>query len=146
MPTKGASTGLPLPRFASLKTSPIDVRVGPGFRYPVTWVYQSRGLPIEIIREYDVWRQVRDADGSIGWVQELKLSGKRQFITTAALSDLHSTTETDSPVVAHIDAGVMGHITSCAIGSDWCAVTIGSTKGWLLRSSFYGTLPGEILP
>ena len=73
MPTKGASTGLPLPRFASLKTSPVELRVGPGFRYPVVWVYQDRNLPVEIIREYDVWRQVRTPDGSEGWVQSLKI-------------------------------------------------------------------------
>jgi len=146
MPKIGASTGLPLPRFASLKTSPVDMRVGPGFRYPVTWVYQQRNLPVEIIREYDVWRQIQTSDGTQGWVQELKLSGKREFLVTDGTRELHSTTEVDSPVVARVEPGVIGHITSCAIGSDWCEVSVGGVDGWLLRSEFFGTLPGEVLP
>ena len=146
MPTKGASTGLPLPRFASFKTSPVEMRVGPGFRYPVIWVFQKRGLPVEIIREYDVWRQVQTPDGSEGWVQSLKLQGKRQFIVTGATCDLHSTTETSAPVVARLEPGAIGHITSCAIGSGWCKVAVGNVEGWLLRSDIFGILPDEVLP
>lgn len=146
MPTKGASTGLPLPRFASLKTSPVDMRVGPGFRYPVTWVYQKRDLPVEIIREYDVWRQIKTSDGTEGWVQSLKLSGKRDFLITDAEHDLHETTEDDSPVVARVEPGVIGHITSCAVGSEWCEVSVGDVKGWLRRDEFFGVLPDEVLP
>lgn len=146
MPTKGASTGLPLPRFASLKTSPVDMRVGPGFRYPITWVYHERNLPVEIIREYDVWRQVEMSDGTEGWVQELKLSGKREFLVTGEIRDLHATTEVDSPVVAKVEPGVIGHITSCAIGSEWCEVSIGKVDGWLLRTDMFGVLPDEVLP
>lgn len=146
MPTKGASTGLPLPRFASLKTSPVQMRVGPGFRYPINWVLQERNLPVEIIREYDVWRQVELSDGTEGWVQELKLSGKREFVVTGDIRDLHSTTEADAPVVAKVEPGVIGHITSCAIGSQWCEVSIGNVDGWLLRSDIFGVLPDEVLP
>ena len=146
MPTVGASTGLPLPRFASLKTSPVDMRVGPGFRYPIVWIYQKRDLPVEIIREYDVWRQVRAPDGSEGWVQELKLSGKREFIVEGGTQDLHSTTEDDSPVVARVEAGVIGHISSCAVGSDWCKLSVGNVEGWMRREGFFGVLAGEILP
>jgi len=146
MPTKGASTGLPLPRFASLKTSPVDMRVGPGFRYPIIWQYQKRDLPVEIIREYDVWRQIRTSDGTEGWVQELKLSGKRNFLITDNTQDLHATTEIDSPVVARVEPGVIGHITSCAIGSEWCEVTVGNVEGWLPRTEFFGVMPGEVLP
>ncbi len=150
MPTKGASTGLPLPRFASLKTSPVELRVGPGFRYPVVWVYQDRNLPVEIIREYDVWRQVRTPDGSEGWVQSLKIQGKREFIIqgdkNGSPRDLHSTTKADSSVVARLQPGVIGHITRCAIGSQWCEVEVGNVDGWLLRSDFFGALPDEVLP
>jgi len=146
MPKIGAATGLPLPRFASLKTSPVDMRVGPGFRYPITWVFQKRDLPVEIIREYDVWRQIRTPDGTEGWVQELKLSGKREFIVTGASQDLHSTTEADSPVVARLEPNVIGHIATCSIGSDWCKLAVGNVEGWMTREGFFGTLPGEVLP
>ena len=146
MPTIGASTGLPLPRYASLKTSPVELRVGPGFRYPVVWIYKKRDLPVLIFREYDVWRQIRTPDGSEGWVQALKLQGKREFITLPGTHALRSTTEDDASVVAQLDAGVVGHIDRCAIGSGWCKVSVAGLEGWLLRSDFFGAMPDEVLP
>src|SRR5688572_30955477 len=68
---------LPLPRFASLDSNQINLRAGPGTDYPILWVYQRRGLPVEIIGEFDTWRRIRDRDGAVGWVQQNLLSGKR---------------------------------------------------------------------
>ncbi len=146
LPTVGDSTHLPLPRFASLKSASVDLRVGPGYRYPRAWVLQSRGLPVKIIREYDVWRQIETADGTQGWVKSSALAGKRDFLVLTGGADLHSTTEASSDVVARLDANVIGHIDSCAIGSDWCKVDTGSTKGWIQRDGFFGAMPGEVLP
>ena len=42
-------SGLPLPRFASLKADEVNVRTGPGPRYPVDWVFKSRNMPVEIV-------------------------------------------------------------------------------------------------
>ncbi|MBY0510362.1 MAG: hypothetical protein K2P94_09430, partial [Rhodospirillaceae bacterium] len=79
---KGAAAGLPIPRFVSLRTNPINLRTGPGVRYPVDWVYVRRHLPVEVIGEFDTWRQIRDPDGTEGWVHQQMLSGKRAAIVT----------------------------------------------------------------
>src|SRR5262249_37625253 len=71
---------LPLPRFASLDSSEVNLRAGPGRDYRILWVYQRRGLPVEIIEEFDTWRRVRDRDGTVGWVQQNLLSGKRSAL------------------------------------------------------------------
>ena len=55
-----------LPHFASLRVDPVNLRTGPGTRYPVEWVYQKKGLPVEVTATFDVWRRVRDADGTTG--------------------------------------------------------------------------------
>ena len=68
------STALPLPRFAALKSDKVYARAGPDQRYPVTWVYQKTGLPVEITQEYDAWRKIRDVDGGEGWVHKSLLS------------------------------------------------------------------------
>ena len=73
-------SGLPLPRFASLKSSPINMRIGPGTEHAIQWRYLKAGLPMEIVLEYDNWRKVRDADGAEGWVYHSMLSGKRTAI------------------------------------------------------------------
>src|SRR6516225_9869694 len=62
---KSASSGLPLPRFVSLKAGRVNVRVGPGEDYKVAWIYTKPGLPIEVVQEYDTWRRIRDSDGTV---------------------------------------------------------------------------------
>ncbi|MCU0790748.1 MAG: SH3 domain-containing protein, partial [Nitratireductor sp.] len=57
------SSGLPLPRYVSLKSARVNMRVGPGRDYMVDWMYMKRGLPMEVIQEYDTWRKVRDSEG-----------------------------------------------------------------------------------
>lgn len=74
---KGRVTGYPLPRFASLKADRVRMRAGPSTDYPVRFIYEARGLPVEIIEEYDNWRQVRDSDGTSGWMSAVMLSGAR---------------------------------------------------------------------
>src|ERR1700709_774260 len=69
--------GLPLPRFASTRSAPINVRVGPGQKYDLAWTYNKTGMPVEITAEFDIWRKIRDFDGSEGWVQQNLLSGSR---------------------------------------------------------------------
>ena len=70
-------SGLPLPRFVTTRSTPINVRVGPGTRYDVAWIYKVAGTPVEIIQEFDTWRKIRDVDGSEGWVHQNMLSGSR---------------------------------------------------------------------
>ncbi len=77
----GAS-GLPLPRFASLGSSKINVRVGPGQKYEVAWIFIQNGLPIEIIQEFDAWRKIRDSEGAEGWIHKTLLSGRRTALVT----------------------------------------------------------------
>ena len=67
--TRGGS-GLPLPRFVSLKSGRVNSRIGPGLAYAVDWMYMKPGLPMEIIQEYDNWRRVRDSDGAEGWINQ----------------------------------------------------------------------------
>lgn len=72
-----AKTNLPLPRFASLRAEKVNLRVGPGSEYPIEWVIKRPNLPIQIIAEYETWRQIKDSDGTTGWVHQSMLSGKR---------------------------------------------------------------------
>ena len=73
----GAASGLPIPRFVSLKADKVNVHVGPAKHYEVKWVYQRAGLPVEITAEFENWRRVRDADGTEGWIYHSLLSGRR---------------------------------------------------------------------
>jgi SH3-like domain-containing protein len=143
-PHVGASTGLPIPRFVSLRADQVNMRVGPGDQYPIAWLYQRAGLPVEVLREYDVWRLVEDADGTKGWMNGATLVSTRRFIVTGA----NAVTVFDSPAggasqVAQLMPGVIGTIERCDTGADWCHVRVAHIRGWLKRADFWGSLPGE---
>jgi len=142
-PAKGTVTGLPIPRFVSLRTDDVNLRSGPGTRYPIDWVYKRRDLPVEVEREFEVWRLVRDPDGVKGWVHQATLTGRRSFFVMGGEQVMReSASETAAPV-AKVEAGVVGRIRECPASSDWCEVQVGDVRGWLKREAFWGTLPGE---
>ncbi len=67
-------------RFASLRADDVNVRAGPGVRYPVKWKFVQRNMPVQVIAEYDTWRKIRDWEGAEGWVHRAMLSSKRSLI------------------------------------------------------------------
>jgi len=122
----GAS-GLPLPRFVSLRSGRVNVRIGPDARlHAVAWTYMRQGLPVEIIEEYDNWRRIRDSEGDGGWVDQAFLSGRRTvmpapWIEGRSLVMRQQPSETGVKV-AEIEAGVIGHVRQCRQG--WCEIDI----------------------
>jgi SH3-like domain-containing protein len=142
-PARGPVTGLPLPRFAATRSEEINLRNGPGLRYQVEWVLTRKDMPVEIIRENDVWRRVRDADGTEGWVQTGTLSGRRVFVVIRQAATLRRRAADDAEVVARLAVGVMGRIRACAQDSAWCEVQSGNFRGFLPRSAFWGTYRNE---
>jgi SH3-like domain-containing protein len=144
-PAKGSATGNPLPRFAALRTDEVNLRRGPGTRYPIDWVYKRRDLPVEIEREFEVWRLITDPDGTKGWVHQATLTGRRSFIVTGAERVLRRDANDASNPVARLKPGVIGHIRSCDAGSDWCQMQVGEYRGYLKRDEFWGALPNEAI-
>lgn len=143
-----AQSGLPVPRFVTLGASEVNLRTGPGSRYPVEWVFVRRGVPVEITAEYDTWRRIRDIDGAEGWVHQSLLSGQRGLVVLGpAIRDIHSRPEPAAPVVARAEPGVIGRLLQCpAAGSadaGWCQVEIDAYRGWMRRDTLWGVYPGE---
>ena len=141
----GAETsGLPLPRFASLRAGEVNVRTGPGVQYPVDWVFQRQGLPVEVIAEYRTWRKIRDWQGTQGWVHQSLLAGKRNVIVVGGTRTLLAKPEPDGRAVAQLEAGVVASLVSCPEGSAWCRIEIDGFDGWLRRVDFWGVLKDEV--
>jgi SH3-like domain-containing protein len=134
-----------LPRFAALKTDETNMRKGPGQRYPIEWVFKRRDLPLEVEREYDVWRYVRDPDGVEGWVHQVTLSDRRTFMVKDTDATVRSEANDTAHPVALLKAGVIGRLRSCDDGSQWCEVQVADYKGYLRRDQFWGALPGEVV-
>lgn len=133
----------PLPRFVSLKSNEINQRVGPGPNYPVDWIYLKAGLPVEIIAEFDNWRKIRDPDGVEGWVHQSMLSSKKHGIVQGAEALIYATENLNSQPLVRLEPGVIVDILKCR--GDWCQVRIFEFKGWIQRSSLWGTYPQEVI-
>jgi SH3-like domain-containing protein len=144
-PDKQEGAVAKLPRFASLRSDDVNMRLGPGTRYRIDWVYKRRDLPVEIEREYEVWRWVSDPDGNRGWVHQATLMGRRNFIVQKADATLRSDPADTASAVAILQPGVIGRVRSCEAASEWCNVQAGSYRGFLRRQQFWGVLPGEAI-
>jgi SH3-like domain-containing protein len=142
---KGSVTGLPIPRFVALRTDDVNMRKGPGFRYPIEWVYKRRELPVEILREFEVWRLVETPDGARGWLHEATLVGHRTFVVQGNDATLRADPRDEASPVALLKIGVIGRLRSCQAGSAWCRVRVGDYDGYLKRTQFWGTLPDEVV-
>ena len=140
-------SGLPLPRFVSLKSGRVNSRIGPGLNYGVDWMYMKSGLPMEIIQEYDNWRRVRDADGAEGWINQSLLSGRRTAIAAPwqrgkpLQLSLYAKPDDKAAIVAHLEPGVIGTVKAC--DGEWCQMTFDGHTGWLNQTLVWGAYPGE---
>jgi SH3-like domain-containing protein len=142
---KGSVTNLSLPRFAALRSDEVNLRAGPGTRYPIEWIYKRRELPVEIQREFEVWRLVQDPDGIKGWVHQATLTGRRSFIIAGGDATLRREAQDSATAVAILKPGVVGHIRACQANSNWCQVQAGEYRGFLKRTQFWGTSPNEVV-
>src|SRR5579872_5423187 len=136
-----AGSGLPVPRFVTLRSDKVNVRSGPGARYPVEWVYEKRGLPVEVVAEYELWRKVRDLQGTEGWVHQNLLSSRRAVIVVGHVRALKREARDDAGAVAQLEPEVVGQLLECNPG--WCRIDVEGYRGWLKRDEFWGVLPNE---
>jgi SH3-like domain-containing protein len=106
-------------------------------------VYQREGLPVEIIGEFNVWRQILAPDGGTGWVHEATIRAKRGFYVTADEAALLSAARPNASIVAYLKNGVSGSLLRCSADSQYCKVAIKYETGYLARADFWGTFPNE---
>jgi len=136
-PRERPGTGLPLPRFVSLRANKVFLRSGPGYNYPIRFVYQRRQLPVQIIDEFDTWRQIRDWQGDVGWVHEAMLTGNRTALVTAGEALLRQSPKDEAAPVARLQHLVIGNLRGCVKG--WCELSVSTYDGWLPSSEIWGT-------
>ena len=119
---RSSSSGLPLPRFVTLRASEVNLRAGPGVRFPVEWVYKKRNLPVEIIAEFETWRKIRDWQGTQGWVHQGMLSGQRSIIVLGNQRTLRSEPATNARPSARLEEGVIARLLECPHNTTWCRI------------------------
>jgi SH3-like domain-containing protein len=139
------TSGLPIPRFVSIKTDRVNVRGGPDKDHDVAWIYTRVGWPVEITAEFENWRRIRDSDGTEGWVYHSLLSGRRTGMVTLRGKDdlfpVRAKPKSDSDVTAQLQSGVLGTVKRCASG--WCRFMGDGFDGWIPQEKLWGVYPNE---
>ena len=127
------------PRFVSLKAEVANLRVGPGRRYPIEWVYQRRGLPLLVVAHFDQWRWVLDHEGTKGWMHKSLLSTRRTVVIMNGVQTIRERPLTGSPAVLRAEAGVIADLLGCEDG--WCRIGLAGEEGWLPENALWGVKP-----
>jgi len=135
---------LPVPRFVTLHADKVNLRTGPGDRYPIEWVFTRKEMPVEITGQLEHWRRIRDWEGTTGWVHERMLTGKRAVIVKGGVRPLFQKPEPGAAVVARAEPGVIGRLLECR--DLWCKIDAGDVAGWVRRSDVWGVYPQETVP
>jgi SH3-like domain-containing protein len=144
---KGRETGLPIPRYVSLRAQKARMRVGPSTIYATKWIYTKPGLPLEIIDEYGHWRQVRDDTGVTGWMHSALLSGLRTAVVAPWLTKnamLRADPNPAARAIAELQPRVLVSLQSCT--GTWCRISVKehSARGYVRQDKLWGAYPGEM--
>jgi SH3-like domain-containing protein len=141
----GSASGLPVPRYVSLKPDKVNVRGGPTRTHDITWQYTRAGLPVEITAESDNWRRIRDWEGAEGWVYHSMLSGRRSAVVTAKDKDelvpLYAKADAAAAVIARLQSGVLAAVKQCT--GSWCRIIGAGFDGWIAQERVWGVYPNE---
>jgi SH3-like domain-containing protein len=146
-PLQLGPSGFPIPRFLTLKANKVNVRKGPSSDHAVAWVFQRKGMPVEVVAEFENWRKIRDSEGQEGWILQQMLSGRRFALAPSWNKEksvaLHDDETARSGTVAVLSPGAIAQIDSCS--GDWCYLITEDYEGYALQTELWGVYPGEVV-
>ena len=141
----GKASGLPVPRYVSLKSDHVNLREGPSKEHRTAWVFQRAGLPVEITAEAETWYRIRDSEGSEGWVLHSLLSGRRTALVApwrkGETLQLFARPDEASSITAMLQPGVIGTVRSCT--GTWCRILGEGFDGYIQQANLWGVYPRE---
>ena len=131
-------SGLPVPRYVSLKFDKVNARSGPGDDHRMLWVYRVRGLPVQVVAETAEWRRICDPEGELVWVHKRTTDGRRAAINMqTAPAPLRRRPKDASRVVAYLNPRAMASLIRC--DDQWCRVRADDVSGWVKAGELWGT-------
>ena len=121
--------------FLSLKKNKVNVRYGPGFEYPIKYIYKKINLPIKLIDKKENFRRIIDLKNNSGWIHVSQLK-KINSIIPKEDKILFSKPSNFSKPLAKIEKGRVLLLQNCI--EKWCRVKSGSFKGWIKIKNTWG--------
>ena len=131
------------PHFASLSSNKVYMREGPGYAHRVLWMYRRKGLPVEVLASFDVWRRVVDPHGTVGWLHSSMVSDRRTVeIVSSAPAAIRRRADTDSAVLALAQPGAVAKLEAC--NAAFCEVSVADIDGWVEKKNVWGVSARDV--
>ena len=121
--------------FLSLKKYKVNVRYGPGFEYPIKYIYKKINLPIKQIDKKENFRRIIDFKNNSGWIHVSQLKKVNSIIPKTDRILFSKPTNFSKPL-AKIEKGRVLLIQNCK--NDWCKIKTGDFKGWVKIENSWG--------
>ncbi len=131
-------SGLPVPRYVTLKFDTVNARGGPGDDHKLLWVYHAKGLPVQVVAENSEWRRICDPEHGLAWVHKRTTDGRRSVMRTAATPlPLRKGPRADAPVAAYLQSRSIAGLVRCG-AKGWCKLKAGGVTGWAPAQELWG--------
>ena len=134
-PASAADRGVPY--WASLRVDEVNMRVGPGEDYKISWVYRRVHLPLKVMRLKEGWRMVEDPGGARGWMLAQFLSRDHGAIVAGdTAAEMRDKPDAGAKLMWRLAPGVTGKLGSCSGG--WCQLDLGNRAGFVEQDRLWG--------
>ena len=121
--------------FLSLKNNKVNVRYGPGFDYPVKFIYKKKFLPIKVIDEKENFRRIIDHKKNSGWIHRIMLRKLNSLIVLEEKIVFKKNSKFSKPLVK-LEKGRLVIIKKCQI--NWCKIKTDNYIGWIDTKNLWG--------
>ncbi|MDB9747074.1 SH3 domain-containing protein [Candidatus Pelagibacter sp.] len=123
--------------FLSLKKNKVNVRYGPGFDFPVKYIYKKVNLPIKQIDKKENFRRIIDLKKNSGWIHVSQLKKVNSVIAEEDKIMFKKSTIFSEPI-AKIKKGRLLVIQKCEV--EWCKIETENFKGWVNKDNLWGSI------
>ena len=131
-------SGLPVPRYVSLKFAEVNARAGPADDSRLLWVYRAKGLPVQVVAETEEWRRICDPEGNLAWVHKRTTDGRRTVMKlTPGPAPIRDAAKADGHVRAYLQSRALAELDRCDRG--WCRLKVDRVSGWAPAEDVWGT-------
>jgi SH3-like domain-containing protein len=122
-------------KFVSLKKNKVNVRYGPGFDYPVKYIYKKINLPLKVIDKKENFRKIIDIKKNSGWVHVSQLKKSRSLIILENKILFKKPSLFSKPIVK-MEKGRLVLVKKCK--KKWCKVKTEKYLGWIKTDNSWG--------
>jgi len=124
-------------KFLSLKNEKVNVRYGPGFDFPIKFIYVKKYLPVKIIDTKENFRRIIDHKKNSGWIHVTQLRKANSIIVLEDKIVFKKNSKFSEPIIK-VKKGRLVLVEKCL--ESWCNIKTDKYDGWLENDNVWGLI------